>query len=194
MSEATRTQAAESALQLAADFIRFVETKNLSAVAATLAPGAQQLFMHTRQTKTPAGVAGILSGANRKAICVAALEGADEVLAYTEGLMGKFSPLVWREPSWSVSPAGDQVFFSGKGDMVVARSGRPYRNNYATIFELEGGKIRKMFEYADAFMYAGLRLAPNRAELKSFVHALKYLLPFGPAARPGTTALVLSAS
>jgi ketosteroid isomerase-like protein len=188
------TQAAEPALQLAVDFIRFVETKNLAAVAATLAPGAQQLFMHTKSTGTPEGVAGILSGANRKAICVAALEGRDEVLAYTEGLMRKFSPLVWRDASWSVSPAGDQVFFSGKGDMVVARSGRPYRNNYATIFELEGGKIRRMFEYADAFMYAGLRVAPNGAELKSFLHALKYLLPFGPAARPRTAALALSGS
>jgi ketosteroid isomerase-like protein len=194
MSERTSTQAAESALQLARDFIHFVETKDLPAVAATLAPGAQQLFMHTKSTKTPAGVAGILSGTHRKAICVAALEGRAEVLAYTEGLMGKFSPLVWREASWAVSPAGDQVFFSGKGDMVVARSGRPYRNSYATIFEFEDRRIHRMFEYADAFMYAGLRVAPNGAELKSFLHALKYLLPFGPAAKPGTTALALSGS
>jgi ketosteroid isomerase-like protein len=194
MSEGISTQAAESMLQLAQNFIHFVETKNLPDVAATLAPGAQQLFMHTTNTKTPEGIAGILSGTNRKAICVAALEGSAEVLAYTEGLMAKFSPLVWREAVWSVSPPGDQVLFSGKGDMVVARSGRPYRNSYATIFEFEGGKIRRMFEYADAFMYAGLRVAPNGVELKSFLHALKYLLPFGPAARPRTTALALSGS
>ena len=192
MSETNRTPAAAAALQIARDFIRSVETKSLPAVAATLAPGAQQLFMHTKRTRTPEGVADILSGANRKATCVAALEGSEEVLAYTEGLMAKFSPLVWREPSWSVSPSGDQVFFSGKGEMVVARSGRPYRNSYATVFELEGGKIRRMFEYADAFLYAALRVAPNGAELRSFWHALKYLLPFGPAARPKTTTLAFS--
>jgi ketosteroid isomerase-like protein len=175
MSNAPRAEA-QSALAIAQEFIRSVEAKDLDAVARTLAPDARQLFMHTRRTKTADGVAAIIAG-TKKALCVADVVGKDEILAYTKALLDKFTPLVWRDHEWTESKNGQQVFFQGSGDMVVARTGKKYRNNYVTRFDIEGGKIVRMAEYADAFMYAGLRIRPNGAEFRALLRAVKRLIP-----------------
>ena len=166
MSEGTQTPRTGSSLQLAQDFVRSVEAKDLAAVTQTLAPGAQQLFMHTRKTRTPAGVAGILSGESRGRSAWRRSRGARR-FSPTPGSDGEVLSSGVARRGLAASADDEQVFFSGKGDMVVARSGKPYRNSYATIFEFEGGKVRRMFDYADAF--AGgwtepLRLALRRAE------------------------------
>jgi ketosteroid isomerase-like protein len=176
MSNSTPAFSIQSKLALAQEFIRAVESKNLDAVTATLAAEAQQFFMHTKRTKTKESRNDVISGRNRKAFCVALLENREEILAYTKGLFGKFTPLVWLNHEWSTSSDSNQVVFSAKGGMIVEKNGRPYKNDYVTIFEFDGDKIIRMYEYGDAFLYFSLRILPNRTELKSFVRAFQHLI------------------
>ncbi|MCU1479282.1 MAG: hypothetical protein JWQ19_68 [Subtercola sp.] len=174
--------AREADLAVAREFIRAVEAKDLDGVARTLAKDADQLFMHSNDPSTEEGIAKIVAGAARKGVCVADVRGKDQILAYTAGLVDKFTPLVWLNHQWAVSPSG-QVFFSGSGDMVVERTGKPYRNNYVTRFDIVDGNIVRMVENANAFLYVGLRIAPNAAEFRSFARALPRLIPGTKARR-----------
>ncbi|RST19869.1 nuclear transport factor 2 family protein [Streptomyces sp. WAC04770] len=183
MTETNFTPEANAALGVAQEFIRAVEAKDLAAADAVLAPHVRQLFMHTNTTTTPQGVADIIAG-RRRGLCVADLTGGD-VLAYTEALFAKFTPLVWRGHEWTASPDGQEVFFRGTGDMVVARSGKPYRNSYVTRFDIADGKIVLMAEYANAFLYAGLRVAPNGAEFRGLLRAIGRMLAPWKSAHSG---------
>lgn len=166
----TDTTAAQSAVQVAQEFIRAVEAKDRDAVRATLDPQVRQLFMHTRATVSPDGAADIIAG-RRRAVCVADMNGQKDVLAYTEALFEKFTPLVWRDHKWSVSRNGE-VFFHGRGDMAVTRTGKTYRNSYVTRFDVLDGKIILIAEYADALLYAGLRVRPNGVEFRGLLRAI----------------------
>jgi len=42
--------------------------------------------------------------------------------------------------------------------MIVKKNGRPYKNDYVTIFEFDGDKIIRMYEYGAAFLYFSLRI------------------------------------
>jgi ketosteroid isomerase-like protein len=184
MPDAPRIPAPPAALELAQEFIRSVEAKDLDAVSRTLAADARQLFMHSRRTRTADGVQDVIAG-RRKGFCVAEVKGKGEILAYTEALFHKFVPLVWRGHEWAVSQGGDEVFFHGEGDMVVARTNQPYRNSYVTRFDIEDGRIVRMAEYADAFMYAGLRVRPNGAEFRALLRAVARLLSPARSSRSG---------
>lgn len=116
-----------SALETAKEFIRAVEAKDIDAVAATLRDDVEQLFMHSTAVTSDRGVADIVAG-RRRGLCVADVSGRAEVLGYTRGMFDRFDPLVWRNHRWTAGPDGREVFFLGTGDMVVARTGAPYRN------------------------------------------------------------------
>lgn len=174
------TPAARAATQVAQEFVRAVEAKDLDGVAATLHPGARQLFLHTRATTSAEGIADLIDG-RRRGLCVADLKGSKDVLAYTEALFRKFTPLVWRDHVWSVSPRGE-VFFQGVGDMALTRDGTPYRNRYLTRFDVVDGRIVLMAEYANAFRYAGLRVRPNGAEFRGLLRAIGRLVTPTPSA------------
>lgn len=179
------TPATRSRLGIAQEFIRAVEAKDIEAVNRTLADDARQLFMHVAGgATTPERVTGIIVG-RRRGICVADVQGKSEVLAYTSGIFDKFTPLLWRDHAWRVSPDGSEVFFHGIGDMVVARTGRPYRNTYVTRFDIENGRIVLMAEYGNALMYAGLGVRPNRAEFRSLLRAVGRMLSPRLSARSG---------
>ncbi|GAA1618876.1 hypothetical protein GCM10009789_85850 [Kribbella sancticallisti] len=184
MTESTSTAESEAALKLAQDFIDAVHAKDLDAVAATLAAAARQLFMHSAGTKTADGVVDIIAG-RRRGFCVADVKGKEEILAYTKALFDKFTPLIWRDPGWTVSARGNEIFFSGKGDMVVARTGKPYRNSYVTRFAIDDGKIVRMAEYADATMYARLGVRPNGAEFRALLRAVGRLVSPARSSRSG---------
>lgn len=183
MTDTTSSPAAKAALDVAQEFIRAVEAKDLAAVDAVLAPRVRQLFMHTTTTTTTRGVADIIAGRHR-GLCVAEMKDRD-VLVYTEALFAKFTPLIWRGHEWTASPDGREVFFHGTGDMVVARSGKPYRNSYVTRFDITDGKIVLMAEYANAFRYAGLRVIPNGAEFRGLLRAIGRMLAPWKSARSG---------
>jgi ketosteroid isomerase-like protein len=175
---------ARSPLETAKEFVRAVEAKDIGAVERTLREDAVQLFMHSNAVTSAEGVADIIAG-RRQGLCVADVSGREEVLGYTRGIFGKFDPLVWRDHRWTVSPDGREVFFLGVGDMVVARTGTPYRNTYLTRFDVADGKIVRMAEYGDAMMYARLGVRPNGAELRSLLRAVRRMLSPTRSSRSG---------
>jgi ketosteroid isomerase-like protein len=175
---------AARATTVAREFVRAVEAKDLDGVAATLHPGARQLFLHTRATTSAEGIAALIDG-RRRGLCVADLKGSRDVLAYTEALFRKFTPLAWSDHAWSVSSRGE-VFFQGTGAMALTRDGTPYRNRYLTRFDVVDGKIVLMAEYANAFRYARLRVRPNAAEFRGLIRAIGGLVTPTPSAPTGT--------
>ena len=93
-------------------------------------------------------------------------------MAYTQALFRKLTPLIWRDHSWTVSEINGAVYFFGRGDMLVTTNRKPYRNTYATRFDVDDGRIVKMAEYANAFHYAGLGVRPNGAEFRALLRAV----------------------
>lgn len=170
--------ATRSPLETAQEFIRAVEAKDIGAVGDTLRDDADQLFLHSNAVTSAEGVADIIAG-RRGGLCVAHVSGKEEVLGYTRGIFDKFDPLVWRDHRWTAGPGGRGVFFHATGDMVVARTGRPYRNTYLTRFDVTDGRIVRMAEYGDALMYARLGVRPNRAELRSLLRAVGHMVSPG---------------
>lgn len=173
-----------STLETAKEFIRAVEAKDIDAVEDTLRDDAEQLFMHSNAVTSDRGVADIIAG-RRRGFCVADVSGREEVLGYTRGIFDKFDPLVWRNHQWTLSPDGREVFFHATGDMVVARTGAPYRNTYLTRFDVTDGKIVRMAEYGDVMMYARLGVRPNPAELRSLLRAVGRVLSPTRSSRSG---------
>lgn len=185
MNDQKPTPAPRVRFDVAREFIRAVEAKDIEAVARTLADDARQLFMHVGRTATtPEGVADVIAG-RRRGLCVADVKGKGEVLAYTGALFDKFDPLLWRDHAWRLSPDGSELYFHGVGDMVVARTGQPYRNTYVTRFDIEDGRIVLMAEYGNALMYAALGVRPNGAELRSLLRAVGRVLSPRLSARSG---------
>jgi len=173
-----------STLETAKEFIRAVEAKDIDAVRDTLRDDVEQLFMHSSAVTGDEGVADIIVG-RRSGFCVADLSGREEVLGYTRGIFDKFEPLAWRNHQWKVSPDGGDVYFSGTGDIIVARTGVPYRNTYLTRFDVADGKIVRMAEYGDVMMYARLGVRPNRAELRSLLRAVRRMFSPSRSSRSG---------
>ncbi|MFJ3404459.1 nuclear transport factor 2 family protein [Promicromonospora sp. NPDC090134] len=173
-----------STLETAREFIRAVEAKDIEAVADTLRDDVEQLFMHSNAVISDQGVAELVAG-RRRGFCVADVSGREEVLGYTRGIFDKFEPLVWRNHRWTVNPDGREVFFLGTGDMVVARTGVPYRNTYLTRFDVTDGKIVRMAEYGNAMMYARLGVRPNRAEFRSLLRAVGRMFSLTRSSRSG---------
>jgi hypothetical protein len=87
VAPATRT-----ALETAQEFVRAIEAKDLDAVEATLSHDARQLFMHSAHTIAEAGVADLIAD-RASGLCVADVDGRDEIMAYTDAL---FRSLVGR--------------------------------------------------------------------------------------------------
>jgi ketosteroid isomerase-like protein len=168
------TTSAPAALQVAKEFIRAIEAKDLDATIRTLHPQVRQLFMHTCATTNPQGVADIIAD-RRRGFCVADMNGKRDVVAYTGALFDKFTPLIWRDHEWSVTENGE-VFFHGVGDMALTRNGKPYRNSYVTRFDVVDGQILLMAEYANAFLYGGLLVRPNGAEFRGLLRAVGRML------------------
>ncbi|WP_246090283.1 hypothetical protein [Nonomuraea deserti] len=54
-----------------------------------------------------------------------------------------------------------------------------------TSFDTEDGRIVRMAEYADAFMYAGLRVRPNGAEFRALLRAVARMLSPVRSSRSG---------
>jgi len=163
--------ASEAALEIAKEFIRSVEAKDIAAVALTLRDDVEQLFMHANGVTKSNGVDDIVARRSR-GLCVADVSGREEVLAYTRAIFDRFVPLIWRDHQWIVSPDGRDVYFFATGDMVVAATGRPYRNTYLIRFDVTDGKIVRMAEYGNVLMFAGLGVRPNRGEVRALLRAV----------------------
>jgi ketosteroid isomerase-like protein len=49
----------------------------------------------------------------------------------------------------SVADGGDTIWVETRGDLRVAATSTPYRNRYVFKFTLEGGRIKRLVEYAN---------------------------------------------
>ncbi|MCK1796583.1 nuclear transport factor 2 family protein [Streptomyces sp. XM4193] len=184
MSDRTPTPEPHAALDAAREFIHAVESKDLETADRLLAPEARQLFMQTHRAKTAEGVEDIIAG-RVKGFCVADIKGKKDVLGYTKALFDKFTPLRWRDQRWTAAEGGREAHFYGKGDMTVARTGKPYRNIYVIRFDIENGKIVRIAEYGNAFMYVGLLIPPNGPERRGALRAVGRMISPTMSARSG---------
>ncbi len=167
-------------LALCQRYIKCVESKDLNGVGKTLAEDTRQIFRHTKHVTEP-DMSDQISSGGLKGTVVAVFKGKSEVLAYTKGLMSNFRVIKWINTEWRTSGNGKEVYFSGKGDMITAKSGKPYQNVYVTRFDLYQGRIVEINEISNAMTYMGLGIAPNATQLGGFARAL--LSHFGVGAR-----------
>ena len=167
-------------LALCQRYIECVESKDLYGVDKTLAEDTRQIFRHTKHV-TEADVFDQVSSGGLKGTVVAVFKGKSEVLAYTKSLMSNFRMIKWIDTEWRTSGSGKEIYFSGKGDMITERSGKPYQNVYVTRSDLYQGRIVDINEISNALIYMGLGIAPNAVQIRGFGRAL--LRAFGIGAR-----------
>jgi len=79
---------------------------------------------------------------------------------YQRGVLGRFSRLHMADPEYTVSPDGDRVFVTAKGDYIQEDGNVPYNNVYVFRFAIAGGKIHRVDEYANPITYAKLAGLP----------------------------------
>ncbi len=84
----------------------------------------------------------------------AEFKGREAVLGYVSRIFENFSRTVLVDKSFHATEDGRVVFVEAKGDLVSARTSAPYRNVYVFKFELEGGKIVHITEYANPVTFA----------------------------------------
>jgi ketosteroid isomerase-like protein len=76
--------------------------------------------------------------------------GKEEVLAYVTTIFTNFGQVEMLDREVSVSIDGRVVFVEARGDLVVARTGAPYRNVYVFRFTFDAdGRIIEIREYAN---------------------------------------------
>lgn len=148
----SRPMARESALEVAKDYIRFIETGDREGIANSLADDVVQIFpISSEATGDPQGI----------------FSGKEEVVDYTYGLFRKFTGLRWPDPEWTESADGTRAFLEGRGDATVTQSGERYSNVYITRFDVKDGLIVRIAEYANATLYVSLGIEPSPTEIKA---------------------------
>ena len=53
-----------------------------------------------------------------------------------------------------ITDDGTTVFVEGRGDLILEKTGQPYRNIYVFKFSISEGKITEIREYANPVIYA----------------------------------------
>ena len=86
-------------------------------------------------------------------------DGKDATVEYQRKTLDAFSQLRMCDVQITTTAGGDTVFVEARGD-YVSKEGKPYNNVYIFKFVLEGGKIAKVFEYANPVTYALLAGLP----------------------------------
>ena len=86
--------------------------------------------------------------------------GRAAVSGYQRGVLDRFSRLHMVDPEYTVSPDGDRVFVTARGDYVQEDGNVPYNNVYVFRFAIADGKIRHVDEYANPVTYAKLAGLP----------------------------------
>lgn len=65
------------------------------------------------------------------------------------------------------SADGTRAFLEGRGDATVTQSGDRYSNVYVTRFDVKGGLIVRIAEYANVALYVSLGIEPSPTEIKA---------------------------
>jgi uncharacterized protein len=77
-------------------------------------------------------------------------DGLSAVLGFQRATIGLFSSFAIEVDRVHVVEGGQVVVAEYRSDGVVSSSGRPYRNRYVTVFELDpGGRVRRWREFYD---------------------------------------------
>ena len=87
-------------------------------------------------------------------------EGKAAATDYQHGVLSRFSRLHMIDPEYTVSPDGDRVFVTAKGDYVQEDGHKPYNNVYVFRFAIAEGKIHRVDEYANPVTFAKLAGLP----------------------------------
>jgi ketosteroid isomerase-like protein len=142
----------KGALQVAQDYVRFIETADRDGIARSLAENVTQVFpISSEATGEPQGI----------------FSGKEEVVEYTYGLFRKFRNLRWPDARWIASADGKTAIMEGRGDATVVHSGIRYNNVYITRFDVEDGLIVQIAEYANATLYTSLGIEPSEVEMRA---------------------------
>ena len=92
---------------------------------------------------------------------VGTAEGKQATSDYQRAVLRRFSRLHMVDPEYTVSPDGDRVFVTTKGDYIQEDGDKPYNNVYVFRFAIADGKIQRVDEYANPVTFAklaGLRI------------------------------------
>jgi ketosteroid isomerase-like protein len=133
MGRTSTGQPYATAEELAHEFLRAIQAKDLKAILSTLAEG----FV----LEVPYNV----SGTNDLSDSWHGLEAAAVNFART---WQKIEVVKYAEIEITAGKDANVAFAETLGDMQMA-SGRPYRNRYVFRFDTEGGKIKRIREYAN---------------------------------------------
>jgi len=89
----------------------------------------------------------------------ARFEGKQAMMGYVNQIVTSFSRIVLTDKRSYAAEHGT-VFFEGKGDLVHAASGAPYKNLYVFKFGFRSNLIAQVSEYSNPVIYAKLVGAP----------------------------------
>jgi ketosteroid isomerase-like protein len=134
-----------STLAAAQAFVRSLEQRDLDIITPHLADGVVETV-----PLSMSGEPGPL----------VVFDGKEQVLGYLNTILDNFSQVVLRDAEYFVANDGGTVFMEAKGDLVQAGTDTSYRNTYVFKFELSGGSIDHIVEYANPVTYAKLMGLP----------------------------------
>jgi ketosteroid isomerase-like protein len=81
-------------------------------------------------------------------------DGKDAVLGYLQTILDNFKQAFMVERKTFITDDGATVFVEGRGDLILAKTGQPYRNIYVFKFSIFDEKITETREYANPVIYA----------------------------------------
>ncbi len=81
-------------------------------------------------------------------------DGKNAVLGYLQTILDNFKQAVMVDRKTFITDDGATVFVEGRGDLVLKKTGQPYRNIYVFKFSISDGKIAEIREYANPVIYA----------------------------------------
>ena len=81
-------------------------------------------------------------------------DGKDAVLGYLQTILDNFKQAVMVDRKTFITDDGTTVFVEGRGDLILEKTGQPYRNIYVFRFSIADGKITEIREYANPVIYA----------------------------------------
>ncbi len=87
-------------------------------------------------------------------------EGKQAVMGYLASIVTNFSQVRLEDLAVYADEEAGVVFAEGRGDLVHAATGKPYRNRYVFKFQIADGKIHRIDEYANPVTFAKLIGAP----------------------------------
>ncbi|WP_113701192.1 nuclear transport factor 2 family protein [Nonomuraea lactucae] len=143
------SDAHQDALSLAQAFFAAFEGRDPEGVAALLAPEANiTIPLSIEGTPEPWYV----------------FDGKEHVMGYIRSVAAGFDRVAFLDKVYTVSQDARSVFLQANGDILSTAEKLVYRNVYIFKIDVEGGKIVKVWEYANPVAYANLGIQDSEAE------------------------------